>query len=79
MQDRTVGRAAFLGLVGAGVAGLFLGRDALGLLGKVVPNSVESIVPTAGWRIYTIGSSIPRLDPKAYRLTIGGAVDRPVT
>ena len=79
MQDKTVGRAAFLGLVGAGVAGLFFGRDALGLLGKVVPNSVESIVPTAGWRIYTIGSSIPRLDPKAYRLTIGGAVDRPVT
>ena len=79
MHDRTVGRAAFLGLVGAGVAGLFLGRDALGLLGKVVPNGVESIVPTGGWRIYTIGSSIPRLDPEAYRLTIGGAVERPVT
>jgi len=79
MEDRTLGRAAFLGLVGAGVAGLFLGRDALGLIGKVVPNSVESIVPTGGWRIYTIGSSIPQLDPKAYRLTIGGAVERPVT
>jgi len=59
MEDRTLGRAAFLGLVGAGVAGLFLGRDALDLIGKVVPNSVESIVPTGGWRIYTIGSSIP--------------------
>src|SRR5215510_15470447 len=79
MHDRTLGRAAFLGLVGAGVAGLFVGRDALGLLGKVVPNGVESIVPTAGWRIYTIGSSIPKLDPQAYRLTIGGTVERPVT
>jgi DMSO/TMAO reductase YedYZ molybdopterin-dependent catalytic subunit len=79
MDDRALGRAAFLGLVGAGVAGLFVGRDALGLLGKVVPNGVESIVPTSGWRIYTFGSSIPRLDPTAYRLTIGGAVDRPVT
>jgi DMSO/TMAO reductase YedYZ molybdopterin-dependent catalytic subunit len=79
MHDRMLGRAAFLGLVGAGVAGLFVGRDALGLLGKVVPNTLESIVPTSGWRIYTIGSSIPRLDPQAYRLTIGGAVDRPVT
>ena len=46
-----LGRAAFLGLVGADVAGLFVGRDALGLLGKVVPDSIESIVPTPGWRI----------------------------
>ena len=79
MEDRTLGRTAFLGLVGAGVAGLFLGRDALGLLGKVVPNGVESIVPTSGWRIYTIGSSVPNLDPHAYRLTVGGAVERPLT
>ena len=27
------------------------------------PNSVEAIVPTSGWRIYTIGSSIPRRRP----------------
>jgi len=79
MQDRTLGRAAFLGLLGAGVAGLFLGRDALSALGRIVPDSVESIVPTSGWRIYTIGSSVPRLDPAAYRLTVGGAVERPVT
>ena len=79
MHDRTLGRAAFLGLVGAGVAGLFVGRDALDLVGEVVPDGVASIVPTSGWRIYTIGSSIPKLDPQAYRLTIGGAVDRTVT
>jgi DMSO/TMAO reductase YedYZ molybdopterin-dependent catalytic subunit len=79
MHDRTLGRAAFLGLVGAGIAGLFVGRDALGLLGKIVPDGVESIVPTSGWRIYTIGSSIPRIDPAAYRLTVSGAVERPVT
>ena len=79
MHDRTLGRAAFLGLVGAGVAGLFVGRDALGLLGRIVPDGVESIVPTSGWRIYTIGSSVPNLDPHAYRLTVGGAVERPLT
>ena len=79
MHDRTLGRAAFLGLLGAGAAGLFLGRDAVGALGRIVPDSVESIVPTSGWRIYTIGSSVPRLDPVAYRLTVGGAVERPVT
>jgi len=79
MHDRTLGRAAFLGLLGAGAAGLFLGRDAVGALGRIVPDSVESIVPTSGWRIYTIGSSVPRLDPVAYRLTVDGAVERPVT
>jgi DMSO/TMAO reductase YedYZ molybdopterin-dependent catalytic subunit len=79
MHDRMLGRAAFLGVVGAGLAGLFLGRDAMRLAGRVVPDPVEALVPTSDWRIYTIGSSIPRLDPKAYRLTIGGAVERPVT
>jgi DMSO/TMAO reductase YedYZ molybdopterin-dependent catalytic subunit len=79
MHDRTLGRAAFLGLLGAGVAGLFLGRDGFRALGRIVPDSVEAIVPTSGWRIYTIGSSVPRLDPAAYRLTVGGAVERPTT
>ena len=79
MDDRTIGRAAFLGVVGAGVAGLFLARDATRLVGRLVPDPVEAIVPTSGWRIYTIGSSIPRIDPAAYRLTIAGAVERPVT
>ena len=79
MDDRVIGRAAFLGIVGAGVAGLFVGRDAMGLVGRLVPDGVESIVPTSGWRIYTIGNSIPRIDPAAYRLTIGGAVERPVS
>jgi DMSO/TMAO reductase YedYZ molybdopterin-dependent catalytic subunit len=78
MHDRMLGRTAFLGVVGAGLAGLFLGRDAMRLAGRVVPDSVEAIVPTSGWRIYTIGSSIPRVDAAAYRLTIDGAVERPV-
>ena len=79
MQDRTIGRAAFLGVIGLGAAGLFMGRDAMGLVGRLVPDSVQAIVPTSGWRIYTIGSSIPRIDPAAYRLTIAGAVERPAT
>lgn len=79
MHDRAIGRAAFLGLVGAGVAGLFVGRDAMNVVGRLVPDDVQAFVPTSGWRIYTIGSSIPRLDPAEYRLTIAGAVERPVT
>jgi DMSO/TMAO reductase YedYZ molybdopterin-dependent catalytic subunit len=79
MHDRTIGRAAFLGAIGAGLAGLFVGRDALRLAGRLVPDPVAALVPSSGWRIYTIGSSIPRIDPSAYRLTIAGAVEREVT
>ena len=78
MDDRAVGRAAFLGVVGAGLAGLFLGRDATQLVGRIIPDQVGALVPTSGWRIYTIGSSIPRIDPASYRLEIAGAVERPV-
>lgn len=79
MDDRTIGRAAFLGVVGAGVAGLFYGRDAMRVAGRLVPDRVEAIVPTSGWRIYTIGNSIPRIDPGTYRLEIHGAVRQSVT
>ena len=79
MDDRTIGRAAFLGVVGAGVAGLFFARDAVGLIGKAVPDRVASLVPSSGWRIYTIGSSMPRIPPAEYRLRIEGHVETPVT
>jgi len=79
MGERAIGRAAFLGVVGAGVAGLFVGRDVVGALGRLVPDGVASIVPSSGWRIYTIGSSMPDVDPAAYRLRIDGLVERPVT
>jgi len=79
VDDRTIGRAAFLGIVGAGVAGLFFARDAVGLIGKAVPDRVASLVPSSGWRIYTIGSSMPRIRPAEYRLRIEGQVEKPVT
>ena len=79
MDDRTIGRAGFLGVVGLGVAGLFLARDATELLGRIVPDRVAALAPSSGWRIYTIGSSLPRIDPATYRLEITGAVERPVT
>src|SRR4051812_13144019 len=77
MEDRTFGRAAFLGTVGLGLAGLLYGRTATDALGRIVPDSVQAIVPTGGWRIYTV-SGLPNVDPAAYRLTIAGEVDRRV-
>ena len=79
MQDRTIGRAAFLGLLGTGIAGLFVAGDATRLLGRILPDG-PSFVPGAGsWRIYTIGGGIRRIAPADFRLRIDGAVERPVT
>jgi len=79
MNDRTIGRAGFLGILGAGAAGLFFAKNATGLLDRAVPRSVSSIVPTSGWRIYTVGDSMPNPDPVTFRLTIRGLVDTPAT
>jgi DMSO/TMAO reductase YedYZ molybdopterin-dependent catalytic subunit len=79
MNDRTIGRAGFLGILGLGAAGLFLAKDATGLLDRAVPKSVSSIVPTSGWRIYTVGSSMPTFDPATYRLDVTGLVGSPAS
>jgi len=77
MNDRLIGRAGFLGLLGAGTLGLFYGRDVQSFLGRVVPQQIQALVPTEGWRIYTIGDSMPNLRPASYRLDVGGMVGSP--
>ena len=77
MNDRTIGRAGFLGILGAGAAGLFFAKDFTGALANAVPKSVSAFVPTSGWRIYTIASSMPDLDPTTYRLRVDGLVNTP--
>ena len=79
MNDRAIGRAGFLGILGAGAVGLFLARDFTGLLGRAVPQSVSAIVPASGWRIYTVGASMPSVAPAAYRLRVDGLVTAPKT
>jgi DMSO/TMAO reductase YedYZ molybdopterin-dependent catalytic subunit len=76
MNDRAIGRAGFLGLLGAGALGLFFARDVTGVLDRAVPSSVSAIVPTDGWRIYTV-ASMPNVDPATYRLRVDGLVDSP--
>ena len=79
MNDRTIGRAGFLGLLGAGALGLFFAKDVTGVLDRAVPKSVSSFVPTSGWRIYTIGDSMPTFDPATYRLDVTGLVGSPTS
>lgn len=79
MNDRLIGRAGFLGLLGAGVAGLFYGKDVQSFLGSIAPKQVGAIVPSGGWRIYTIADHMPNLRPATYRLDVAGLVERPRT
>src|ERR1051325_2671278 len=78
-----LGRAAFVGVVGAGVATLFYGK-AISRVTRHVTNPVSDatgltrIVPSSGWRIYTVADSMPRFDPAPGRLRIGGMVEKPV-
>ena len=76
-----MGRGVFLGVVGAGAAGLFLGgrlSRAVSPLGAVVPSAIQSFVPS-GWRIYSVNPPWPTFDPASYQLSITGAVEHPLT
>ena len=53
--------------------------DPMHLYRNMVPDRVQSLVPSSGWRIYTIGSSMPRIRPADYRLQVVGHVGKPVT
>lgn len=77
MNDRLLGRAAFLGILGAGAAGLVWGRSISSLAARLVPDQLAEIIPSQGWRIYTI-RGIPRIDAAAYRLRIDGLVENPL-
>ncbi|TML68429.1 MAG: oxidoreductase [Actinobacteria bacterium] len=80
---RRLGRAGFIGVVGAGIATLFYGK-AISRVTSRVTNPVSDatgltrLVPSGGWRIYTVADTMPRFDPATWRLRIDGLVERPV-
>ena len=78
MNDRLLGRAAFLGILGAGAVGMLWGRSVADLAGRLLPDQVAGILPTKGWRIYTI-RGVPRIDPAIFRLRVDGLVERPLS
>jgi DMSO/TMAO reductase YedYZ molybdopterin-dependent catalytic subunit len=80
---RRLGRGGFLGVVGAGVATLFYGRAISRVTSRVTnpladATGLTRIIPSSGWRIYTVADSMPRFDPASWRLRIDGLVERPV-
>jgi DMSO/TMAO reductase YedYZ molybdopterin-dependent catalytic subunit len=75
-----LGRAAFLGAVAAGIAGIAVAPRIDGVLsdaGSILPAAIRDLAPAGGWRIYAVASPMPRFDPATYRLDVGGLVARP--
>lgn len=76
-EGKPYGRRAFLLLVGGGLSSLAWASPAVRLLGSVIPAGARALLPSQGWRIYTIGNSLPRFDPQTWRLRIDGLVAKP--
>jgi DMSO/TMAO reductase YedYZ molybdopterin-dependent catalytic subunit len=74
---RAYGRGAFLLLVGGGLSSLAWASPALRLLDSLLPRGAQALLPSQGWRIYTVGDSMPHFDPSTWRLRIDGLVARP--
>jgi DMSO/TMAO reductase YedYZ molybdopterin-dependent catalytic subunit len=81
-QPRRYGRRVFLVTLAGGISSLYWGKAAWDhVTGVVSPvaSAIAPILPTGGWRIYTISGSMPDFDPATWRLNIGGLVDQPVS
>jgi DMSO/TMAO reductase YedYZ molybdopterin-dependent catalytic subunit len=75
-----VGRGVFLATVAGGLSSLVWGKrvwsSVSGLASPV--EALLPILPSKGWRIYTVSGSLPGFDPQSWRLSVGGHVERPL-
>ncbi len=83
-NGRPYGRRAFLAVLAGGLSSLAWGApawralsSALSPAADLLPEGVKEIVPSRGWRIYSVGSHMPSFDRRRWRLTIDGLVERP--
>ena len=81
-EPRRYGRGIFLATLAGGLSSLYWGKAAWDrVTGVVSPvaSAIAPILPTGGWRIYTISGSMPVFDAASWRLGVGGHVASPVS
>ena len=81
-QPRRYGRRLFLVTVAGGISSLYWGKavwDQVSGVISPVASAVAPILPSGGWRIYTISGQMPVFDPATWRLSIGGLVEQPIS
>src|SRR5215472_13113197 len=79
---RRIGRGVFLATVAGGLSSLWWGKAAWGAVSgpiSSVAEAVAPILPSKGWRIYTVAPTMPVFDPATWTLKIGGMVEQPQT
>jgi DMSO/TMAO reductase YedYZ molybdopterin-dependent catalytic subunit len=88
MRDGTpVGRRVVLGVAGLGALAVLAGdrlseleQRVLAVVGPRDPTGLTQLIPAgAGFRFYSVTGSVPRRDPAAVRVAVGGLVRRPAT
>jgi DMSO/TMAO reductase YedYZ molybdopterin-dependent catalytic subunit len=79
--ERRIGRGLFLATVAGGVSSLAWGKSVWSHVSKAAGpvESLVPLVPTGGWRIYTVSGSMPTFDRATWRLDVGGLVEKPVS
>jgi DMSO/TMAO reductase YedYZ molybdopterin-dependent catalytic subunit len=78
-----IGRAALLGTLAAGIAGIAVAPKLSSLLSDAVPTvpgGFGDLLPGigGGWRIYSVQSPLPVFHPATFELNITGLVERPM-
>ncbi len=77
---RRIGRGVFLATVAGGLSSLWWGKAAWGSVSGAISPVAEAlapILPSKGWRIYTVADTMPVFDPATWHLKIGGMVEKP--
>jgi len=77
---KRIGRGVFLATVAGGVSSLLWAKPVWDRVSHALSpvESLVPLVPSGGWRIYTVSGSLPRFDERTWRLRIDGAVRQPV-
>jgi DMSO/TMAO reductase YedYZ molybdopterin-dependent catalytic subunit len=83
---KPIGRRVVLGMIGLGGAGILTGARIQSVLSRWLapvfaadPTGLSDLIPVAGrFRIYSVVGFLPRRSTTAYRLQVGGLVERPL-
>ena len=80
-QSRRYGRRVFLTTIVGGLTSLYWGKAVWSRVSSTVSPvaaAIAPILPTKGWRIYTVAATMPKFDPATWRLRISGLVEQPM-